>query len=220
MSFTPFDQHQNQTFTKDFTPSLLKRYRMNRITNSKAQLIAIQVERAGFETRYERTNRDARNLFDHPQGELHSFFHSSKNFARAYENKVILDLGCGGGACVKALQKMNLNVWGVDLYLEQTSDHSTHPQQLVQGDAYQIPFRTHSFDLIYSVWSVFHYEPCSRIPYLLQECIRVLKTEGTLLISPVFDQTRLQKILTWCNANQISVFQTEQGKNLLLMKGI
>ena len=94
----------------------------------------------------------------------------------------ILDLGCGTGQYLPLLSRQG-KVVGLDRATEALSliarNGSLNPV-LVRGDAQRLPFRSRSFDL---VWASSILEHLPEDGAGLQEAVRVLKTEGRMVIS-------------------------------------
>lgn len=105
----------------------------------------------------------------------------------------ILDLGCGiGGSSLYLAKKFNATVTGITLSPVQAQRGSDRAQEagLSQNvnfqvaNALEMPFEDESFDLVWSLESGEHIP--NKIKFL-QECHRVLKPGGTLLMA------------TWCH---------------------
>ncbi len=203
-SFVKLNQSQKKSEVKVVT-----------LTDNTGKVTGIRVNRGDQTVDYHRMNRNAAEIFNHKIGDLHDFFSSVDAFALVMKNKRILDVGCGGGACVKDLAELDLNVRGLDLHLTADMKKKSH---YIEGDAFHLPFRKGSFDTLLSVWSVFKYEPLAAIPQLLAESMRVLAPKGTLLISPIFDLEKTQVIRRWCEQNQAHLFQAMPSKALQIIK--
>ena len=184
-------------------------------TDSEGETIVVRVQRSNQIIDYHRTNRTASEIFDHRLGELHEFFSTAQDFATVMKHKRILDLGCGDGACVQDLKKLKLNIVGVDLHLSSAKKKPL----LIQADAFALPFKDQSLDVIISIWSVFKYEPLHRLSFLLEECFRALSSRGSLLLSSIQDPVRLRTIRSWCEQNSVHVYQESFSKALHLIKG-
>ncbi len=184
-------------------------------TDYRGEINGIRVNRGTDIIDYERTNRRASQVFDDKKGELHDFFSSSRDFASVMAGKKILDLGCGGGALVTDLRTLQLDAQGIDIYLNESCKRLKH---FIQGDAFQIPFQEESFDCLTSIFSVYCYEPTSRIERLLAESFRVLKPGGRLIISGIHEAEKISKLPELCSKFRGTVFQSTQTESLQIIK--
>jgi ubiquinone/menaquinone biosynthesis C-methylase UbiE len=81
---------------------------------------------------------------------------------------------------------------GIDIalppHLKALRDENGKPF-FVQGDASKTPYKDQEFDKLFSSWSIFIYEGANRdlMNRTFRESNRILKTGGTLTISPVLD---------------------------------
>lgn len=105
----------------------------------------------------------------------------------------ILDVGCGiGGSTLYLAQKFGANATGITLSPVQENRATERAQaanlaasvEFKVADALKMPFDDESFDLVWSLESGEHMPDKKRF---LQECQRVLKPGGTLLVA------------TWCH---------------------
>lgn len=105
----------------------------------------------------------------------------------------ILDVGCGiGGSSLYLAQKYNANVTGITLSPVQADRAQARAREaglssqseFRVADAQQMPFPEASFDLVWSLESGEHMPDKTQF---LQECCRVLKPGGILLVA------------TWCH---------------------
>lgn len=105
----------------------------------------------------------------------------------------LLDVGCGiGGSTLYLANKFNANACGITLSPVQASRATAritegHFQQNIEfqvADAQAMPFSDNSFDLVWSLESGEHMPDKTKF---LQECYRVLKDNGTLILA------------TWCH---------------------
>jgi tocopherol O-methyltransferase len=105
----------------------------------------------------------------------------------------ILDVGCGiGGSTLYLAQKFNAKATGITLSPVQANRAIARAQEanlpsqtdFKVADALDMPFDDESFDLVWSLESGEHM-PDKRL--FLQECFRVLKPGGTLIVA------------TWCH---------------------
>lgn len=105
----------------------------------------------------------------------------------------ILDVGCGiGGSALYLAQKFQAAVTGITLSPVQAKRATARAQeagltsqaQFRVADAMQMPFADQSFDLVWSLESGEHMPDKAQF---LQECCRVLRPGGTLIVA------------TWCH---------------------
>jgi SAM-dependent methyltransferase len=79
-----------------------------------------------------------------------------------FKGKLVLDAGCGFGRYAYFAAKFGAEVVGIDLSdaIESASLNTAHLPNvhLVQGDLYNLPFATNTFDAIYSI-GVLHHTP-------------------------------------------------------------
>ncbi len=99
-----------------------------------------------------------------------------------------LDVGCGSGYLITKLASGTLVEWlGLDISVESLKEARRRCRQmalcnvdLLRGDAHRLMFRDGSFDLVTCTDVIEHVESPRR---LLKEVFRVLKADGTAVIS-------------------------------------
>lgn len=99
--------------------------------------------------------------------------------------RTVLDIGCGTGRLLASVNKdyPGLKLTGIDLafqMLRQAADRLPADAQLVQGDAEQLPFADHYFDLVLSS-STFQW--LASLEGSFRQIFRVLQPDGRFLIS-------------------------------------
>jgi ubiquinone/menaquinone biosynthesis C-methylase UbiE len=100
---------------------------------------------------------------------------------RANQPEFALEVGCGTGYWLSALRDALPQLYGLDYSLEMLrkvrDQNST--AKLVRATAEFLPFRTGTFDLIFCVNAVHHFE---RLDSFIAEARRVLRPGGTLAV--------------------------------------
>jgi SAM-dependent methyltransferase len=184
-------------------------------TNYRGDITSIRVRRGPDLVEYERTNRRASRIFDEPSGELHSFFSSSRDFVSIFKDQSLLDIGCGDGGLVSDLRSLGLNAQGIDLHLKPEIERQ---KNFVKGDAFSLPFHSGRFDLLTSVYSVFHYEPLHRLRSLLAEGNRVLRPGGRILLAPIHPSPRLDFLKKLSMNEGLSFIQNPKTAAIQILK--
>ena len=121
----------------------------------------------------------------------------------------ILDVGCGiGGSSLYLAQKFNASATGITLSPVQANRASDRAQEAGLGsrcrfqvaNAQEMPFANDSFDLVWSLESGEHMPDKAKF---MQECYRVLKPGGTLIM------------VTWCHRPiDASALSADEQKHL------
>lgn len=94
----------------------------------------------------------------------------------------VLDAGCGAGHTVAWLLQQGYDACGIDR--QPLSERA----EICQGSLQQLPYQPEHFDAVISECTAFI---CGDTQAMLQECCRVLKQDGWLMLSDVyFDETK------------------------------
>lgn len=101
-----------------------------------------------------------------------------------FAGKLVLELGCGAGIDSAEFARNNASVVSADF--TRTATTSTHsllieanlPARVVQADATSLPFKTETFDCVYS-FGVLHHVP--DVEKVVVEISRVIKTGGQMM---------------------------------------
>ena len=140
---------------------------------------------------YERTVTDLGESADltwgwwrHPEAEL--------RVLGDIAGKHVLDLGCGAATQTLKLARLGARAIGLDgserqlEYARRRVAEATVTVPLVHGDAEQLPFADHRFDIVVSMWGALSFcDPHRVVP----QAARVLRRGGVLVIctwSPIF----------------------------------
>lgn len=93
----------------------------------------------------------------------------------------VLDLGCGEGVAVRDLQKEypNWEIHGLDLLPKKERKRGSEVENVVQGEASHLPYKSNQFDLVYSKFA-YSYFP-DKIKAIV-ETLRVAKPGGVILM--------------------------------------
>lgn len=112
----------------------------------------------------------------------------------------ILDVGCGDGVWTNHLAKKGCVATGIDISkhdlrtARERAEKMKHKVKYIQADATKMPFKPQSFDKIYSISTLEHIKNDFGV---LEECFRVLKSHGSLVISvPQESRLTLPRLFT------------------------
>lgn len=104
--------------------------------------------------------------------------------SRFSQKKIVLDAGCGTGYGSHILANTEARVYGIDYSFQaikySTANYSHENSNFIVMDVNYLGFRDCTFDLIVSFQVIEHMR---HLDLYLNELIRVLKDEGTILIS-------------------------------------
>src|SRR3989344_2252340 len=115
-------------------------------------------------------------------------------FLNPKKNEKILDIGCGDGVWYNELRKRSFNVTGIDIsehdldILNRRAKEMNLESDILKADAQKMPFKNESFDKAYSICTFEHIRDDEKV---FKEAYRVLKPNGTLIISIPLDTTPL-----------------------------
>ena len=109
--------------------------------------------------------------------------------------KRVLDLGCGPGIYAKILKGRGAEVYGIDLSSKEIEIARSHVSgvDFRVGSAYDLPYKSGSFDLVVSALVVEHFGDVDKA---FREVRRVLKRDGVFvfsIINPVTGVTHSMK---------------------------
>lgn len=105
--------------------------------------------------------------------------HASKIF-HVLKDKVVLEVGCASGENLDEFARTGCECFGVEIVKPCCIDgQRTRRRNMVVADACHLPFRTESFDFVFSNEAMSHF---TDITSALHEQCRVLQREGQLLI--------------------------------------
>lgn len=99
-------------------------------------------------------------------------------------DKAVLDIACGTGYGLAFLKRTAKSVTGVDVDIEAArealSECDTNKTRVLLGDGTNLPFNDESFDVVTSFETLEHLHAR---PAFLSELKRILKSQGTLILS-------------------------------------
>jgi malonyl-CoA O-methyltransferase len=110
--------------------------------------------------------------------------------------KHVLDLGCGTGFAIPELFKQfgNIEITGLDFSQEMLNQIEKHKSlKLVHADVHDLPFADNSYDIVFSNMML-HW---SNEQDVFAECLRVLKPNGTLLMSCLGETSLFELKQAW-----------------------
>lgn len=100
----------------------------------------------------------------------------------------LLEAGCGSGKASFIVAEKNWELTLVDisenalLYAKQLSIKWGHPNaQLIEGDIFDLPVADHSFDFVWNIGVIEHYD-CTEIKQIIASMIRKAKPGGVLAV--------------------------------------
>ena len=108
------------------------------------------------------------------------------------ETVKVLDIGCGGGRNIKTYQTKKIEILGLDNSSEFIKLCENDGLNVVLSDMTEIPFTDNYFDNLIVIASFHHLTNVGDRNKALQEMARVLKNEGTMMVS-VWSKTQPAK---------------------------
>jgi ubiquinone/menaquinone biosynthesis C-methylase UbiE len=99
-------------------------------------------------------------------------------FLPGLNNKEILDVGCGLGMMMEYFSKQGNEVVGIDIAPRVVKENRRRGLTVVEADARNLPFVDESFDLVYSLGVIEHFEETQQA---LQEQVRTCKPGGVVV---------------------------------------
>ncbi len=122
------------------------------------------------------------NLYIHSQRTLFTKYYAQKQLMAIrkmksyYQNKIVLDVGCGSGILYKILQPHVKEIYLCDI--KGKPKFSSNNFQIC--DATYLPYKANTFDSIYLLGVIEHTSDPMKV---FQSCMKVLQPSGHLLIS-------------------------------------
>ena len=130
------------------------------------------------------------------------------------EGSKVLDIGCGEGRNMRTILEKTKNVYGVDNDAGAVLDAKKHfsginTVVILQADATNLPFENNFFDTVI-LFDVFHNFDTAKEKALV-EITRVLKNEGTFLLSTYSEDSFLERMKLYASLN-LPILKTEETK--------
>jgi len=104
------------------------------------------------------------------------------NLARQVDARGILEVGCGSGHWIGRMKDAGYDVCGLDLSLGmlQQARAKDGASRLVQGTASMLPLRSQSFDLVFCINAIHHFD---RPQDFVRDALRLIRPGGALAVS-------------------------------------
>jgi ubiquinone/menaquinone biosynthesis C-methylase UbiE len=104
------------------------------------------------------------------------------SLARQVGARAILEVGCGSGHWIARMKDAGHDIWGVDLSLGmlQQARAKNGASHLVQGTASMLPLRSQSFDLVFCINAIHHFD---RPQDFVREARRLIRPGGALAVT-------------------------------------
>lgn len=130
-------------------------------------------------------------------------------------SSVVLDAGCGAGRHLSQLRKNDLKAFGMDLSAELLSSASpnlTVQSPFVRADLFKLPFKSSSFEGVFSFFTSFGYFDSEEKDLdLLKSMVSVLKPRGWLFLD-LMNAEVVKKGLPFKNVKQTSAGLATQDR--------
>ncbi len=117
--------------------------------------------------------------------------------------ETVVDLGCGTGGAIRALQRTypRARIVGLDLSLPMLFEarkryRAWSKRRLVAGDLERLPFADASFDLVFSSLAL---PWCNDLPAALRELARIARPGALLLFSSFGPDTLRELVASWAD---------------------
>ncbi|MDD1794575.1 malonyl-ACP O-methyltransferase BioC [Enterovibrio makurazakiensis] len=136
-----------------------------------------------------------------------------------WQNKTVLDLGCGTGYFSEKIALKGAHVIALDLsekMLEQARVRCGNTLQYLSGDAESLPLADDSVDLVFTSLAL---QWCNDLSVPLREMRRVVKPGGTILFSTLLDGSLYELKQAWCEIDarqHVNTFLTPNQINIAL----
>ena len=134
-----------------------------------------------------------------------AFFENCGKKENYFNNKLILDAGCGVGRTLDAIKHFKSEIVAMDLsnIIEKVPEFIGNPKNVyfIQGDIMYPPFKPKTFDFVYS-FGVLHHTPNTKKAF--KSIVSLVKNKGDIIISVyqkmnkyfAFISNNLRKIIT------------------------
>ena len=143
--------------------------------------------------------------------------------------KLVLDIGCGGGRNIKTYQNDNVKIIGLDNSKEFIKICLEQNLNVVFSDMTKLPFTDNKFNNLISIASFHHLTNNEDRIKAIQEMSRVLKPNGTVIMS-IWSKNQPQKtkkfliigntLMEGLRRTEILLhFKTDEIKSLILNNG-
>ena len=146
-----------------------------------------------------------------------------RRFAEYYhlsEDASVLDVGCGKGFMLHDFKELlpKLTIAGIDIsqYAYDNALETVKPVLRV-GDAKELPFPDHSFDLVVSINTI-HNLPLDECKHGLQEIQRVSRAHAFIMVDAWRTEEEHQSFLKW-NLTALSYMHVDDWKKLFAEVG-
>ena len=132
---------------------------------------------------------------------------------RPDKGMTVLDVGCGTGVHLEVYQRSGCELFGIDIsqsMLDVARTRLGEDADLRLADVSDIPFGSHSFDLVISMLVLHEMDQAAR-PTAIEEMIRVLKVGGRMLLID-FHPGPIRSIKCWLTKSFILLSEIAAGR--------